>query len=431
MADVGLPVAANVASPPLKVALCLAGAWRDKSWSWPHINNSIVQTLGDVDIYAVSDEYHAGPHGTADAAFTVDKMRSFFGPRFKAGEYIRRRVFNNLTGHTWPEVAEAQRDIQENQFRYAYTIWRCGQLIARSGVVYDAIIRSRPDIHPVEKWFMARTPDGQIELQVGGRCVTMGERDVVVPAFSAWCGQDWLAVGRPAAMTVTMDILRFWTPASGYLAPDAAFEKKLRSGLEHAFNWLWWRTGTRVLRRPLYVDMTRRHCHTASCIRMPAWSILPHLRPPENEYSCHVLPPLVPLPPVGALVAARGGWANDCGDVNGERGDLDYFSRGYVPSRNVTPDVPHAKAAADPTREKHHGVEPGATAIPEYVPTWSRPVCGDVPDLAVRNALTPCRKTTSDEASRKPGGHRPTVLQGYGVPLIFDESSVNMAPVPA
>ena len=64
MADVGLPVAANVASPPLKVALCLAGAWRDKSWSWPHINNSIVQTLGDVDIYAVSDEYHAGPHGT-------------------------------------------------------------------------------------------------------------------------------------------------------------------------------------------------------------------------------------------------------------------------------------------------------------------------------------------------------------------------------
>ena len=433
VADVGLPAAdqarestASVASPPLKIALCLAGAWRDKQWSWPRINTSIVHPLGDVDIYAVSDEYNRGPHGVADAAFTVDKMRSFFGPQFKAGEYVRQRVFSNLTGHTWPEVADAKKDIQENQFRYAYTIWRCGQLIAQSGVAYDAIIRSRPDIHPVEKWHMARTPDGQIELQVGGRCVTMGERDVVVPAFSAWCGQDWMAVGRPAAMTVTMDILRFWTPASGYLAPDAAFNTRLTQGLEQAYNWLWWRTGTRVLRRPLYVDMGRRHCRTAHCIRMPAWSILPHLRPPANESFCHVLPRLDPLPPVGALVEAKGGWANDCGAVDGERGDLDYFSRGYVPSDNATNDGPPRQVSSSLIKYKNHPVEPGLVARPAYPPTWTRPICGDVPDLAVRNALIPCRKATGDEASRKPSGHRPTVLRGYGVPLIFGESSVRI-----
>ncbi len=55
-----------------------------------------------------------------------------------------------------------------------------------------------------------------------------------------------------------------------------------------------------------------------------------------------------------------------------------------------------------------------------------RPLCGDVPDLSVRNPLSPCTKrfNLSSHAitSRRDGKHAKhtiRVIRGYGVPLVF------------
>ena len=73
---------------PLKVAICFAGAWRDWEPSWRYLQRNLVEPLGDVDIYAVSDSLRAGAHGRGDPEVSVERMRATFGPRFKDGIHL-------------------------------------------------------------------------------------------------------------------------------------------------------------------------------------------------------------------------------------------------------------------------------------------------------------------------------------------------------
>ena len=323
----------------------------------------------------------------------------------------------NVSGAAWPEIAASQSALPAGSvvFSYLYKIWRCSQLIHRSGVKYDAIIRMRPDIWPTQQFRMARMPSGEIELQVGGRCARFGNRSIVTHAYTNFCANDWIALGSPEAMTVTMDLLRFFTPTSRFLSPDPVFDERFANGVELAHNWLWWRTGTAVLRRPLFLELSRRRCTRPSCLRMPAWQALPRLRPPANQSACIILP-ASSRPPVGSAQPGRSGLVNDCGATRaGAVGDLEWFT-GPTPSQ---PPVRRQEPGSHKTTQRKGAVEPARLFTSPVTPTWIRPSCTDVPDLSLHDPLPACKKTTGDEASYLPQAHRPRVLHGYGTPLLF------------
>ena len=399
----------------VRVAVCIAGQWRDWSHSWPHIRAKIVDAL-DADVYAVSDTSRIAFHGRADFTFNVTRMRQTFGSRFHGGEQLSSTHMANVSGHTWPEIAAVQAE-KGLAFHYLYKIWRCGQLIHKSGIQYDAVIRLRPDLWPQQAFRIARIApsdaDGagdNLELQVGGRCVRFGGRSIVVHAYTNFCGNDWLAIGGLQAMTVTMDLLRFMRK-SRFFSPDAAFDSRLAASVELAHNWLWWRTGTAVLRRPLFIELSRRRCARANCLRMPAWQVMPQLRPPLNASRC-VAHPKLPLAPIGTMQPGRYGLVNDCGALGG--GDLEWFTGPMEPH---TPQV-HSVAAANASRPAAR-VEPPRLLLSATTPTWTRPTCGDVDDLATHDPLPACKKATGDNESYRPGAHRPRVQRGYGVGLVY------------
>ena len=404
----------------VRVALCFAGAWRDWPASWSRIQRHIVEPLGDVDVFGVSDSSRAGRHGRADPEWTVARMRETIGPRFRAGEHLSAAHMANVSGHTWAEISHTQAVLARSPtvFSYLYKIWCCGQLIHRAGIKYDAVIRMRPDLWPTQSFRMARIASGGIELQVGGRCVRFGEREVVIHAYTNFCGNDWMAIGSLAAMTVTMDLLRFFTPQSQFLSPDPTFDALFSKGIELAHNWLWWRTGTAVLRRPLFIELSRRRCTKSGCLRMPAWQALPRLRPPTNASSCAVLPEM-PKPSVGAAQPGKAGLINDCGATTpGVVGDLEWFTGATAASPPSTAALPERSIRLGASTRAPKAIEPARVLRTAMAPSWVRPVCKSVPDLAVHNPLPPCRKVTSDEASYQPNAHRPIVVRGYGSPLV-------------
>jgi hypothetical protein len=180
---------------PPKVAVCFAGAWRDWPGAWRHIQPNIIESLGDVDIFAVSDSIPAGAHGMGDVSFTVARMREAFGARFKGGEHLSARHLENVSAHTWPSITATQAALPKHStvFAYLYKIWRCGQLIHISGVMYDGTVRLRPDLWPTQPFHIVRIGrgDGAVyELQVGGRCVQFGSRTVVIHAYTNFCAND-------------------------------------------------------------------------------------------------------------------------------------------------------------------------------------------------------------------------------------------------
>ena len=259
-----------------------------------------------VDLFAAGDNLPWSPKNHRpdvryNRTWNPEQMRELFGAEhFRAGELLSEEHMVNVSSHTWPEIAHAQAVLDEKSrrmkspgsipFAYVYKIWRCGQLIHRSGVAYDVVIRMRPDLWPIRPFKLARAADGRFELQVGGRCVRFGSREVVVHALTNYCANDWLAIGTLDTMTVTMDLARFWTPASAFLSTDAALQQIFRIGVEPVLNFLWWRTGTKVLRRPLFVEIARLRCADPSCLRLPAWQLVPILQLPDAESKCTVLP---------------------------------------------------------------------------------------------------------------------------------------------
>ena len=144
----------------VKTAVCFAGAFRNWRESWRHLQPNLVESL-DADVFAVSDDAGRGAipgvHGGADAAFTVARMRETFGARFRAGEHWAHARLQNFSAWAWPEIGAAQAARPAHKaFPYLFKVWRCGQLVARSGVAYDIVVRLRPDLSPLAPLRVAR-----------------------------------------------------------------------------------------------------------------------------------------------------------------------------------------------------------------------------------------------------------------------------------
>ena len=419
----------------VKTAVCFAGAFRNWRESWRHLQPNLVDSL-DADVFAVSDDAGRGAipgvHGGADAAFTVARMRETFGARFRAGEHWAHARLQNFSAWAWPEIGAAQAARPAHKaFPYLFKVWRCGQLVARSGVAYDIVVRLRPDLSPLAPLRVARVAggggDAAFELRVGdgpSSCVRFGDRAVVVHALTNYCGNDWFALGSRAAMTVTMDLLRFWGPHSAWLSPDPAFDELAATSVEVAHNQLWWRTGTQVLRRSLLLDLTRQRCARPECVRVPAWILAARASgaPAGGACAAAAAPEAAAAaaatrsPLLGGAMRAKLGLANDCGAPGGG-GDLDYFSFG--PAMAVGTAAAGGAPAAATARLAGKAIEPPRVVRTATPPRWERPDCGDVADLSAHAPLPPCKKRTGDADARTPRAHAPRVRDGYGVPLVF------------
>ena len=434
----------------VSVACCIAGAWRDWELSWRYIEPNVVEAL-NADVYAVSDTVvrTPGTHGRGDPSFTIERMRAVFGRRFRAGEQLSVEQMANVSGLAWPEIVDAQADLGRlsKAFPYVFKIWRCGQLVARSRVRYDAIVRLRPDLIPQVPFHLSRWGGDGFELRVGPVCTQFGPRAVVVHAFTNYCANDWLALGSATAMTLTMDLARFWTPASRWLSADAVLDETLSSGVEIAHNNLWRRTGTQVLRVPLFVEMARRRCVRPRCVRMPVWAVHAQHDACAATNSTPSAAPTAPAagapePAGGARVArgarraagamavgstqkARHGLMNDCGAADGTPRAEPWFA-GPLPGDPAPSSEPAGRAGAEPRhaalarRGKARGQSPSGMAAAEpprqirlrSVPGWRRPDCGEVADLGRRDPLPPCKMPSREYEVR--------VLRGYGQPLLYE-----------
>ena len=397
------------------MAVCFAGAWRDWDVSWEHLQLNLVEAL-DADVLAVSDQVRGGinARGEADTSHTIARFRRTFGRRFRGGEYLSAQEvqFTRLSSKfAWPEVVAARKG---KMFPYLLKIWRCGQLVHRAvrdlGLQYGIVVRLRPDLVLLKPFALTRLPTApngrpggedahavsrperpQWQLVVGPTCVRFGQRAVVINAFTTKCGNDWFALGSYKAMAVTMDLARFATPHSKWLSPHPELDRFYRTypGSELSHSALWWRTGTRVHRVPLYMDITRsqqkNNCTRMDCMPVSAWVSAGK----KKLLGCRSSP----YPHGWFIYQDQDRDWEDCSDGNGD--DLDHWRPGTTKSFN----------ADDPL-----------SLLDAHV--WSRPYCTDVPDLAAANALGACRMRKGNATWQ----HRPQVRGGYGSAKIFPGS---------
>ena len=65
---------------------------------------------------------------------------------------------------------------------------------------------------------------------------------------------------------------------------------------------------------------------------------------------------------------------------------------------------------------------PSIVMAPKGRPSFSRPDCGNVPNLAVHNPLGKCKRRDGDSMAWQQGAHRVFVERGFGMPMIFNSS---------
>lgn len=314
---VPLEAAPGTTHGSIRVAMCLAGAWRHTNDTMPLIREHLVEPL-DGDVYGVSDEEldvrtkaDHSLHGESSEHMSPADMRQLFGRRFVAGISITHEMRTNVSLYAYPDMADAQK-APLRMFPYLYKIWWCGRLIReverKRSRRYDVLVRLRPDLVILGRWSLLRAPaapeaaatvaaappstlpmaacsdeqgpNGQpseekdlfelhvradvrradVANNVGSTCVRFGARAVVIHASTYFCGNDYLAIGERDAMLVTMDLARFVTPRTRWLSPSPHYDAWFRhsGGTEIFHSLLWWRTGTAVHRFPLFIEIARR-----------------------------------------------------------------------------------------------------------------------------------------------------------------------------
>ena len=133
----------------VQTAVCFAGAFRNWREAWRHLQPNVVESL-DADVFAVSDDAGRGAipgvHGGADAAFTVARMRETSARASARASTGRTRGCRPISRRgRGPKLARRRRRGRPHKaFPYLFKVWRCGQLVARSGVAYDVVVRLRP-----------------------------------------------------------------------------------------------------------------------------------------------------------------------------------------------------------------------------------------------------------------------------------------------
>ena len=278
-----------------RAAVCVAGAWRawDRTWEW--LEKHVVLPL-DADVFVVTDATDSGTQASqqtprmlgSDADFNPNERSSLFHEASvdlrELNASMRGRLRAGLLIHprdpVSPVIAEAMPMYPISA--YLRKIWECGQLMHKSRVAYDVVVRTRPDILFMQPMFITHVPPPgpsdtgaakrstpqpprvlpRFLLTVDRTRVEFSEREVVIPSFGAFCANDWLAIGTMASMTVTMDLARFTGPRVAWFSPSRAARgyidwSKQCYGSEAQHDMLWRRTGTVVHRWPLWAEVVR------------------------------------------------------------------------------------------------------------------------------------------------------------------------------
>jgi hypothetical protein len=391
-------------STPVRVAVCLAGRFHNPQvnpgeatfkQSYRTIEPLLVNSL-QADVYAVSDDQFIPSTET-------------LGPRFRAGEHLPQGISkgrHNLTSIVFPEI-EAARVAGQKDLPYLLKIWRCGQLIHRSGVRYDVVVRMRPDLMLYEEFKVSRTNvPGIFELQVGPSRMRFGQRDIVMNAFTTSCFSDVLQIGTLSSMTVMMDMVRHVAPHSRFLSTDEATDEMF---MQVKGEMLWpiyaWRTGTRLLRVPLWFElmsflegfpylnakdllgpaynMTAEECiqgKSFQCIRLSEWALVEGWRTGCMK-ECFSEKHRSAIP-----------FSGDCAYCEGQQKAkqrriwVDIGKRANASTCYVAPDYIGGTIITARAR-KDAGLLAGQS---------ERPTCGNVKDLRQGNALLPCAPLDGD-----------------------------------
>ena len=388
-----------LAHEPVRVAICVVGAWRIWNVAWPRMHRNVVAPL-KADVFVVTDMAPLGAKGERRATFmdltAINRSISSLGAVMRDGRVNSAADMADIS----PVVAESMAVFPLSG--YFRKIWQCGQLIHRSGRSYDVILRTRPDMLFGAPWAISRNASkpSRFRLQVGRTDVDFGGREVVIPSLSPWCGNDWLALGPTAAMTVTMDLARFVGPRVAWFSPVSNVRAyidlitiSVASALspcggcgEAMHDMLWRRTGTRVHKWPLWAEVGRRGAACAGIIgcRAHVSNFSHHLRDPKYGNVWH-------FPP-----------ERECSGANDEH------------QLCASPATRPSLTKADGNGSCAQRLWPAAAPPHEWFPD-----CTDVDDLSVPWPLRPC-KFRSPSATE----HPVRVRRGYGKPFLPDAAEL-------
>jgi hypothetical protein len=237
-----------------------------------------------------------------------------------------------------------------------------------------------------------------------------GQRDIVMNAFTSSCFSDVFQIGTLSSMTVLMDMVRHVAPHNHFLSPDEATDDQF-SQIKGEMLWpvYAWRTGTRLLRVPLWFEllpflhgfphlnakinlgsaynMTAEECiqgKRIECIRLTTWALVEGWRTGSMKE---------PFSKMYRSAIPRWGDCDYCEGKSGGWGKMKthmpgtcYTAPDYIGGKEIT-----AK------KRRNAGLKKGES---------ERPVCEDVLDLRQGNALVPCAPLDGDMNSHTiQGGH--------------------------
>lgn len=221
-----------------RVALCLAGAWRnDSDISWSTIRQHIVEPTGasvfvahtnDANLYHGKDHRREGGYTGKypSDSISADAFRAKVGPALRGAAIWEHSDLLAVPCTKWAgNLAAKATGVPPHNLPPAMVMnwvwylkrWACQALVAADPRgPYDIVITSRPDLIVARSWKFefasnASTPRKAFSLTVGSDApVYFGEGEIVMPDVlnSESCINDWLAVATFAASTTLHQLIQ-------------------------------------------------------------------------------------------------------------------------------------------------------------------------------------------------------------------------------
>ena len=257
-----------------RVALCLAGAWRnDSGISWQTIRQQIVEPTGAAVFVAhTNDEgfYHGKDRHEARVSYagknpstshSAESLRAIIGPALRGTAVWDHHALLTAPVHSWAgSLAAAAMGVRGKPPAYMMNWvwylkrWACQALVqADPQGPYDIVITSRPDIVVTARWnfSFATNPNSlgddsrksavnsrHFALHIyGERPVYFGEREIVMhnELNKESCTNDWVAVSTVAASTTLNQLIHHAATALAFTHQN----KTACRGYDRPSRWPW------------------------------------------------------------------------------------------------------------------------------------------------------------------------------------------------
>ena len=259
--------------PPVRVALCVAGAVRDFERSWPSVQHNVVNPTG-AHVYLVVGHEKSATAGVKRRGAPVtpgdlDRLRSLIGVDLKgAASFDDDDMAPRSLAH-WAgaEVANAANTTVIYSWRYYLKRWACHALMADSSEgPYEVVVTMRPDLYAFRPWRIENvprshghggTPRYRVAVGHDGEPVEFGEHEVVLHAFTLSCVNDWISVSTFNAST-TLEQLAHHLYSSKAFAPCTPLVGHASICCEKLMGSYLWRTNLTRQLTNLHVEMTRK-----------------------------------------------------------------------------------------------------------------------------------------------------------------------------